>query len=134
MMTYTTNAGVQEICPTGWHIPTDAEWTTVTTFLGGTGVAGGKMKSTGTIEAGTGLWYSPNSGTTNESGFTADPGGIRYDDGAFYSVGTFGYWWSSTEDSTNNAWLRNMSCCYSDVGSLFYYKSYGFSVRCLRNF
>ncbi|MCX6266050.1 MAG: hypothetical protein NTW16_01645, partial [Bacteroidetes bacterium] len=62
MMQYTTSEGVQGICPIDWHIPTDVEWTAATTFLGGESVAGGKMKSIGTIETGTGLWYSPNTG------------------------------------------------------------------------
>jgi uncharacterized protein (TIGR02145 family) len=69
-MQYDTTEGAQGICPDGWHIPTDAEWTTLTTFLGGESVAGGKMK-----EAGFAHWYSPNTGATNESGFTGLPGG-----------------------------------------------------------
>ena len=61
----------QRVCPTGWHLPTDAEWTTLTDYLGGKNVAGGKLKETGTEH-----WFSPNTGATNESGFTALPGGI----------------------------------------------------------
>ena len=135
MMQYVTAAGVQGICPSGWHLPTDAEWTTVTTFLGGTSVAGGKMKSTGTIEAGTGLWHNPNTGATNESGFTAVPAGSRSSSGTFYSIGYYGYWWSSTESSTSDAWYRSM---YYYGG--YVYRNYsnnmdnGFSVRCLRDF
>ena len=78
MMEYSTTPGVQGICPTGWHLPTDAEWTVLTSYLGGESIAGGKMKTTGTIEAGTGLWYAPNNGATNSSGFSALPGGYRY--------------------------------------------------------
>ena len=84
---------MQGICPAGWHLPTDAEWTILTTFLGGESIAGGKMKTTGTIEAGTGLWYAPNTGATNSSGFSALPGGYRYDAGSstlWVATPTFG--------------------------------------------
>ena len=82
MMQYVTTGGAKGICPTGWHLPTDAEWTTLTDYLGGVDVAGGRMKSIGAIEAGTGLWVTPT-GATNESGFTALPGGLRGWDGGF---------------------------------------------------
>jgi uncharacterized protein (TIGR02145 family) len=134
MMQYITTPGVKGICPTGWHIPTDAELTTVTAFLGGTIVAGGKMKSTGTIEAGTGLWYSPNTGATNESGFTAVPAGNRGSTGPFSYVGYYGYWWSSSEYSTTSAWSRSLSDYYSSVNRGSSTKGSGFSVRCLRDF
>ena len=133
IMQYVTTPGVKGICPTGWHIPTDAEWTLVTTFLGGTSVAGGKMKSTGTIEAGTGLWHSPNTGATNESGFTSVPAGYRVGSGTFNYVGSLGYWWSSTEFGTYPAWFRSMYYYGSDVSSYNGRKDYGFSVRCLRD-
>lgn len=133
MMQYITTEGVQGICPTGWHIPTDGEWTTLTTFLGGTLVAGGKMKSNGTIEAGTGLWYSPNTGATNESGFTAVPAGNRHDLGYFNDISGYGRWWSSSESSTSYAWYRSLyftsSYVYRDNG----YKNRGFSVRCVKD-
>ncbi len=120
---------VQGLCPTGWHIPTVAEWTTLTTFLGGESVAGGKLKETGTTH-----WQNPNEGATNESGFTALPAGYRYPDGTFDRIGYWGYWWSSTEYDTGFAWLRYMICFTGDVSSEGYFKSYGFSVRCLRDF
>ena len=133
MMQYLTTAGVQGICPTGWHIPTYTEWTSVTTLLGGESVAGGKMKSTGTIESGTGLWHSPNTGATNESGFTAVPAGYRSYNGTFRNVGSYGYWWSSSEDVASYAGCRGMYYGYSNVYRYFSSKSNGFSVRCLRN-
>ena len=81
----------QGVCPTGWHLPGDAEWTELTDYIGGTSVAGGKMKETGTTH-----WNSPNTGATNESGFTALPGGRRdSSNGAFSNVGYYGYWWSA---------------------------------------
>lgn len=89
---YTVNTG--KLCPTGWHVPTDAEWSTLTTCLGGVGVAGGKLK-----EAGTSHWMSPNVGATNETGFTALPSGYRYAGGTFEYNGLGGWWWSSTESS-----------------------------------
>jgi uncharacterized protein (TIGR02145 family) len=133
MMQYVTNAGAQGICPSGWHIPTDAQWTTVTTFLGGTSVAGGKMKTTGTIQAGTGLWNSPNTSATNESGFSAVPAGYRSIDVTFKHLGNEEFWWSSTESSTSNAWRRWVGYNGGSVSRTSDYKSYGFSVRCIRD-
>ncbi|MCX6306416.1 MAG: hypothetical protein NT040_15750 [Bacteroidetes bacterium] len=146
MMQYATTAGVQGICPTGWHIPTEGDWCTVTQFLdptvncGVSGIsgtnAGGKMKSTGTIQAGTGLWNTPNYGATNESGFSAVPAGQRYSNGSsvYLDLGNSGYWWSSSEYDIYSAWGRNLHYGYSNVyrisGALFH----GFSVRCVRNF
>ena len=134
MMQYVTTPGVKGICPTGWHIPTDAQWSTVATFLGGGSVAGGKMKSTGTIEAGTGLWHTPNTGATNESGFTAVPAGYHYDSGPFYEVGYYPYWWSSLEVDIYNARDRYMYYDYGMVNRDISSKNNGFSVRCLRDF
>jgi uncharacterized protein (TIGR02145 family) len=134
IMQYVTTPGVQGICPPGWHIPTDAQWTAVTDFLGGASVAGGKMKTTGTIEAGTGLWYSPNTAATNESGFSAVPAGNRHYDGTFGNIGYYGSWWSSSEYSTSNAWYRFMYCGNGNVFRDDRDKSDGFSVRCLRDF
>ena len=144
MMAYVTTAGVQGICPSGWHIPTNAEWCTVTQFLdptvncgilGWSGTnAGGKMKSTGTIEAETGLWYSPNTGATNESGFSADPAGYRSYNGLFYVIDLYGYWWSSSAYYTGGALYRTVVYDRGSVGRFNLNKSCGFSVRCLRDF
>ena len=125
-------SGVQGACPDGWHLPSDAEWTTLTDYLGGTSVAGGKMKATGTLDATTGLWEDPNTGATNTSGFTALPGGYRTSIGTFYGIGSTGHWWSSTERDTD-AWYRSMAYNYSDVGRGGTGKGYGFSVRCVRD-
>lgn len=123
----------KKLAPTGWHIPTDGEWTQLTDCLGGESVAGGKMKSTGTVQAGTGLWQDPNTAATNESGFLGLPAGCRVTNGTFNGIGYDGIWWSSSEDNTTNAWYRY----------LFYYNGYafrgntnkgsGFSLRCLRD-
>jgi len=120
-----------KLCPTGWHVPSDAEWTELTDYLGEN--AGGKLKATGTIEAGTGLWYDPNTGATNETGFTALPGGHRLYDGTFYYVGNFGHWWSATEVDTDSAWHRGMNDGNSGVDRFGDNKELGFSVRCLRD-
>jgi uncharacterized protein (TIGR02145 family) len=114
------------LCPTGWHVPSDAEWTTLTTHLGGTSVAGGAMKST------TG-WTSPNTGATNTSGFTGLPGGSRQVSGGFQDVGNSGDWWSSSGAGSGSAWSRYLYFPYADVVRTNYDSRYGFSVRCVRD-
>jgi uncharacterized protein (TIGR02145 family) len=122
------------IAPEGWHVPTDAEWQTLVDYLGGSSVAGGKMKTTGTIEEETGLWGHPNEGATNESGFSALPGGYRsHLDGYFGSLGSDALFWSSTEYSSLSAWTRRLSCYLSGVNRNSYDKQLGFSVRCVRD-
>ena len=116
------------LCPTGWHLPTNAEWTTLTNYLGGESVAGGKLK-----EAGTSHWISPNTSADNSSGFTALPGGYRDYAGAFGSVGLYGYWWSATEFSTASAWYCALFFHRSSATRDYRSKSYGFSVRCVRD-
>ena len=126
----------RNIAPEGWHVPTDGEWQILVDYLGGSGVAGGKMKATGTIEGGDGLWYAPNEGATNESDFTALPAGRR--EGYFqdyYHSGLIGYFWSSTEYNSNFswAWARAMQYDDSEVWHFYSTVSYGLSVRCVRD-
>lgn len=122
------------LAPKGWHVPSDEEWTTLSNYVGGEPLAGGRMKSTGTIEAGTGLWYSPNKAATNKSGFTGLPGGTRYYYGTFYGVGQEGSWWSSSENIYHNgAMIRRLYFDFSGLYRLGYYKQMGFSVRCLKD-
>jgi uncharacterized protein (TIGR02145 family) len=124
---YTVSTG--KLCPTSWHVPTDSEWTTLTTFLGGTNVAGVKLK-----EAGTSHWYSPNTGATNETGFTALPSGCRIiHDNSFINMGGSGFWWSSTDYSTAEAWSPTMNYYYSIVYREYSNKKFGFSVRCVKD-
>ncbi len=124
----------RDICPDGWHVPMDTEWTELTDYLGGTSVAGGKMKSTGYIEGDNGLWYFPNIGATNESGFTALPGGYRYGyDGLYYSIGGSGHFWSSTAYDSYSAWRRSLYYYYSSGHRYYYDKQFGLSVRCLKD-
>jgi uncharacterized protein (TIGR02145 family) len=115
-------------CPDGWHLPSDAEWTELTDYLGGESVAGGKLKETGTTH-----WASPNTGATNETGFTALPGGYRTNNGTFGVIGYLGHWWSATEYNDTYAWYRLMYYNNSNVYRSYYYKEVGFSVRCLRD-
>ena len=123
----------EKLAPTGWHVPTDAEWAILSAYLGGDLIAGGKMKSAGTIEAGTGLWYSPNSGATNESWFTAFPSGTRVGSGPFDLMGRYGFWWSSSDYLTSKAWYWSLVFNYNSFGRGLSYELDGFSVRCLKN-
>ena len=116
------------LAPTGWHIATDAEWSTLTTYLGGENVAGGKMKSTGTT-----LWQTPNTAATNLSGFNGFPGGVRQFNGAFGYINANGYWWSSSELNSTDAWNRNLN--YNSEMSFRNYvsKKEGLSVRLVKD-
>jgi len=122
-----------DVCPDGWHLPSDAEWTELTDYLGGKSVAGGKLKETDTTH-----WESPNEGATNETGFTALPGGFRNTNGSFLGIGRNGGWWTATGYSPPdvwNAWNRSMHCYHSNVdkkGANVDIRL-GLSVRCLRD-
>jgi uncharacterized protein (TIGR02145 family) len=124
---YAVNTG--KLAPKGWHIPTDAEWTILTTFLGGESVAGGKMKEVGFTH-----WISPNTGATNSSGFTALPGGYRWYDGNFFSLKKNAEFWSSSQVDTTYAWGREL---YYDSEFAFRFsdgrKLDGYSCRCLHD-
>lgn len=123
---YTVNSG--KLCPTGWHVPSDAEWATLITSLGGASTAGGKMK-----EIGTSHWVIPNEEATNRSGFTALPGGIRYEDGSFSNVGNMGYWWSSTGNN-NSALSLYLSYTFKETfNSRALIMGRGLSVRCIKD-
>ncbi len=117
----------RNLCPTGWHVPSHAEWTTITTYLGGESVAGGKMKS---VSA---LWTSPNTDATNNSGFSGLPGGNRDDNGTFTVVGYEGHWWTTTELNTWYVWYRSLYYNSKWVDRHSYSKTFGFSVRCVRD-
>jgi uncharacterized protein (TIGR02145 family) len=121
----------KNICPMGWHVPTDAEWRTLETYLNTvapTGSVGGKMKSIGTT-----YWNSPNTGANNSSGFSALPGGFRGFGGSFNFISFNAVFWSATENDNFYAWSRNL---FSNAGNVDRNsnnnKSVGASVRCLR--
>jgi uncharacterized protein (TIGR02145 family) len=116
------------LAPQGWHIPTNAEWTTLTNCLGGLTVAGGKMKEVGTVH-----WNSPNTNATNLSGFNGLPGGNRGNDGNHYFLNGYGNWWSSSLQSTNNPWSRALAYNNAIVGVNNLGSNYGFSVRCVKD-
>jgi uncharacterized protein (TIGR02145 family) len=128
MMQYVNSGGSQGICPDGWHLPTDTEWITLTDYLGGTGVAGGKMKEDGTTH-----WYS-NTGATNSSGFTVLPGGRQYPsiEYTFDFLSYYAYFWSSSENDSN-AWKWQLYYYNTQVDQHSVDKSLGFSVRCVRD-
>lgn len=136
MMEYVTTPGVQGICPEGWHLPADDEWTILERNLdslitfNSTGwrgvVAGGKLKEQGTVH-----WFSPNTGATNSSGFTALPGGERHSsNGTFNFMGTNGYWWTSSELGVD-AYYRTLGYNTAQSSRSNRNKNYGYSVRCV---
>jgi uncharacterized protein (TIGR02145 family) len=117
----------RNIAPAGWHVPSDAEWQTLVDYLGGQVVAGGKMKEVGTTH-----WWYP-SGATNESGFTALPGGLRGNFGVYSSMGNYAQFWSSTENYSNLAWYHYLVCESSGVNRYDAEMRGGFSVRCVKD-
>ena len=117
-----------KLCPTGWHVSTDGEWQTMTDFLGGKNIAGGKLK-----ESGTNSWKDPDPGATNESGFSALPGGTRFSNGLFFTIKTAGYWWTFSGASTLNGWYWNIISSKSSVNRVFNDSTNGFSVRCVKD-
>ena len=121
---------IRNVCPTGWNVPTDAEWDLLLTILGGDDVAGGKLKETGLTH-----WTTPNTGATNETGFTALPGGARtdFESHTFLAIDTVGVWWNSTESDETLAPIRYMSWNNTGVYRHFRNKEEGLSVRCLRD-
>ncbi len=136
-------SGVQGICPSGWHLPSDEEWKILEGEVdsqysypdpewdgeGWRGTdAGGNLKETGTTH-----WNSPNTGATNSSGFTALPAGHRDVNGTFFTLGYVAIFWSSTEDYSNFAWGRYPSSNYANVYRGNHYKELGFSLRCCKD-
>jgi uncharacterized protein (TIGR02145 family) len=118
----------RNVCPTGWHVPSDNDWSMLTSYLAGESVAGGKLKETGVTH-----WKSPNTGATNQSGFTALPGGYRYGNGTFFDIGGTGNWWSSTEMSANNAWCYTIYNYHTSVYKHTGRKTTDLAVRCVED-
>ena len=117
-------AHTQALCPAGWHVPTTAEWNTLIDYCGGEYEAGCKLKETGT-----GHWASPNTCATNESGFSALPGGARYfADGTFYKLREIGQFWAS-----DNFYKFGLGSTYGSTSMIYWYKQAGFSVRCIKD-
>ncbi len=121
-------SGVQGVCPSGWHLPSDSEWKELVDFLGGESIAGGKLK-----EAGYNHWLEPNAGANNSSGFTALPGGNRGTDGLILWESYFGHWWSSTKYDDSKAFLRILSYSIGDIGKSYNPFEFACSVRCVKD-
>ena len=134
------------LCPTGWHVPSDAEWNVLVKYLdpaadttceycSQSAIAGAMMKSAGTIEGGDGYWYAYDSSVegTNSSGFSGLPGGYRSDLGEYVGMGFNGYWWSSSQFDSYGAWTRRLDFNYATVGRYFTNARFGWGVRCLRD-
>jgi uncharacterized protein (TIGR02145 family) len=118
----------RNICPSGWHVPSDGDWTNLITYLGGNQLAGGKLR-----ESGYRHWAMPNSGATNANGFTALPGGFRNYDGTFQDMGNQAFWWCSTEHDAGSNYYR-----FIDFQDSYIYRSwstepFGFSIRCVKD-
>jgi uncharacterized protein (TIGR02145 family) len=123
---YTVNSG--ELCPAGWHAPSADEWELLIANLGGDEVAGGTLKDTGTVN-----WNSPNIGASNDVNFTAIPGGSRIYDGTFSLMGECSFWWTSTENSSTEAFCNSIQNNYSIIFTHPIYKYVGYSVRCIKD-
>ncbi len=132
----------KQLAPLGWHVPSDLEWSTLINYLdpnanGGmnNNVSGGKMKTTGNIDLGTGLWWTPNIGATNETGFSGIPGGQRSNIGEIIQGGTYGWWWSSSQfnNNSNFAFIRILGYDTSSAGRTIEDSKTGNSVRCVKD-
>ena len=113
------------LAPAGWHVPTDEEWTVLSTYLGGEEVAGKKMKSSS--------GWSENGNGNDSNGFSGFPGGYRYYDGNFHNVGLSGQWWSASESNESYAWFLNLGCYISNLYQDVDAKNTGSSVRCVKD-
>lgn len=131
---YSVNTG--KLCPTGWHVPDDADWTTLITYLGGLNVAGGKLKEADTLH-----WKNPNNGGTNESDFSVVPGGQTMSYSEVYNgigrdfdgLGTNAFLWSADEYSESHAMYIGISNTSTGVSHSSCFKTYGNSVRCIKD-
>ncbi len=121
-------ADTRNIAPAGWHVPGNTEWDLMINLIGGKTVAGGKLKETGSAH-----WQSPNMGATNETGFTALPGGCRDDQGVFTAINEGGAWWMSTTSGSYLAWFCQMNKDDATFFSIAWLEGFGFSVRCVRD-
>lgn len=129
---------IRNICPCGWHVPSDFDWTVLITYIDSLAIpyvhgvqsytAGGKMKDKSNE-----YWQDPNAEATNTIGFSGLPGGLRLSNGAFSAIGLNGYWWSTKDSEANTAWSRNLFYDFGYVGRGYSPKNVGFSVRCIKS-
>jgi len=122
------SVNTNKLCPGGWHVPSDKEWAELIDYLGGANLAANKTGETGKVH-----WLNQTDRATNETGFTALPGGNRFSDSRFKFIGVNGNWWSSTESSSTHAWARSMTYNSNNLFRRNYFKRYGYSVRCIKD-
>jgi uncharacterized protein (TIGR02145 family) len=118
---------IHNVCPSGWHVPSLSEADVLINALGGETIAGGKMKSTGTLQNGNGLWNEPNTGGTNDSGFTGLPAGTRFDAADFRDLNNFAHW------RTTDGWSLRLRNNHTMVEKFFNYATNGTAVRCVKD-
>ena len=118
----------RSLAPEGWHIPNAVELRNLMMHLGGDTIAGGRMKMPGTT-----AWLFPNEGAGNESGFSAVPGGYRFSDGSFHTLGSNGYWWTTTHSYEMFSWNPRLNDNFADIGRDEGFKKFGFAVRCVKD-
>lgn len=118
----------RNIAPAGWHVPTNEEWQILVDYLGGEAVAGGKMKEPGTTH-----WFTPNAGATNESGFSALPGGYCYTNQSYGGLGIGANWWSSTTYGSFGGWAWSIENLYTIISYYHYNPRWGYSIRCVKD-
>jgi uncharacterized protein (TIGR02145 family) len=123
---YAVNTG--KLCPQGWHVPNDNEWTVLADYLGGRTASGGKLKENGTAH-----WKTPNTGSSNISGFSALPGGTGTNKGTFSSLGNSGYWWTSSGISSFNAWARYLYNYNDNIYRGYFNLKNVLSIRCIKD-
>jgi uncharacterized protein (TIGR02145 family) len=128
LYTWFAATDTRKICPEGWHIPTNTEWNSLFAYLGGIDVAGGKMKDTGIV-----YWISTDTSVSNQSGFTALPGGCRGDDNLFNGLRYGAIWWSSTAANDHDALAICLYNYANYAGKGGFYMKSAFSVRCLKD-
>jgi uncharacterized protein (TIGR02145 family) len=127
-VTDSLSTGGKNVCPTGWHVPSNAEWNILIALYGGGNVAGGLLKETGTVH-----WNAPNTGATNASLFSAVAGGYRHYNGTCNYDRTNGYWWSATSYNSSTAWRLFMYYNSASISYDYLEKNCGFSIRCIKN-
>jgi len=122
-----------DIAPEGWHVPTDADWVVLETYLGAGVLTDGRLTGGAFLKSKEG-WNSPNLGADNSSGFTGMPVGFRDNQtGLFHNVDRYAFWWSATNSGASNAWYRGLGFDYANINRWAYNKNHGMSVRCIQN-
>ena len=122
----------RELCPVGWHVPDNGEWALLGDAFGGSSVAGGALKTVGTLDD-TGLWYTPNTNATNASGFSAVPGGYRSQYGVYTQMSFGAYYWAGQSAGSNDGWFSQLRYDYNNLTGNIFDGRFGASVRCIKD-